>query len=306
MQTNRNRAALFLAFTLAAYLGLFYLTPRLPIRTGAAMLGALLFTTTVFMGVQISLIRWMADLRLRPILVLPAMLVCAGLFAAGFILIASTEHQRLLHLAKDPKLLGQLRSMKGFSAYATFFVAYRGPLVPIMNALLIATVGLFGYLVSFILRERNIILPISAVAAFTDFWTVSVGPTSHMLKKAPSVVQAVSAQIPTPGAGRIAPTSFIGPGDFLFLAMLFGAICRHGMNARRTFWFVYPLLTLGMLAVIFRLVDGFPALVLVALGVVLANFGQWKLSKSEEKAVMAVAGMLGLAALILTSVLTRR
>lgn len=310
----RKSAVIALLLTVAAYLVLFYTVPRIPVvnASSMAMVVALILTTAVFMGIQISLVRRLAEVKLSIHAALMLLVGSTLLFAIGFVAIATTQHEKLLHLAKDPNLLAELRALKpGISSYSLLYTSYKGYLVPVMNMLVIAAASLLGYVVSFLLRERNLILPVALFAGFIDFWTVSVGPTSKIVSNAPQIVHAVSAQIPTPGAGSMTPISFIGPGDFVFLAILFGAICRHGLNARRTFWFVYPLLTLGMLAVLLGgdllgLESGLPALVLVALGVVLANLGQFRLSKNEIKAVAIVSVVLVSIVSLATVLLTGR
>lgn len=307
---SRKQAVRFLILTIAAYLAIFYIVPHVSVKTHPGQLAVIVLTTIVFMGLQIALVRWFAELRLSVKTVLPIFLVVIALFLVGFLLIANGQRDRLLHLAKDPGIIAVLKR-PSISSYSLLYTGYNGWLVPFMSLLLIAGATSTGYLVSFLLRERNIVLPVAVFAGFTDFWTVSVGPTAKMIKHAPHIVQAVSAPIPTPGAGHITPISFIGPGDFIFLALLFGAICRLGMNLRRTYWFVFPLLSLGMLGVIvggaiFRLNTGFPALVLIAIGVILANIGEFRLQKSEIKAIVVVVGIILALALIITSILTHK
>jgi hypothetical protein len=306
----RKRAALLLLATTALYLAFFYLVPHIHVnpKTQPKLFGAVVvLTTLIFMGIQIAVVRWMAETRIPLKWAVPAFVLSFALFAVAFILIANSQHDRLLHLLRDQKVIAQLRAQRpGFQYYSMWYSTYHGKLVPLVTLLMISSATLLGYIVSFILRERNIVLPVAAVAAIVDFWTVNAGPTSKVLKNAPGVVEAVSARIPSPGAGHLQPISFIGPGDFIFLAILFGAICRLGMNARRTYWFVFPLMSLGMLSVLFGLVGGFPALVLVGLGVVAANFGQFKLSKNEVRAVVVVIVLLAATALVLTPILTRK
>lgn len=301
----RKRAAISLLAMAAAYLAVFYVAPHIKIKNMNLLLVAGLVTTVIFIAIQIGLVRWLAELRLPLRITLPVMLVSLALFFIGVILIANHQHDKMLHIAKDPKLLHALKTMKPSVAnYSGLYVSYRGLLTPIMTLLLITGVSSLGYNISFILRDKNIILPVAAFAGSIDFWTVLIGPTGKMVKQAPEVVQAVSAAIPKVGSGSIAPIAFIGPGDFLFLAMLFGAICRHKMRSGRTFWFLSATLTLGMLGVLL-VIPAFPALITVSLGVVLANYDQFNLSKDEVKSVVATAVVLLVLVLAATVVMAR-
>jgi hypothetical protein len=72
------------------------------------------------------------------------------------------------------------------------------------------------------------------------------------------------------------------------------------MEPSRTFWIGFPLLTLGMLAVVMSsfipllgfLKGGLPALTLIGLTVVLANYKHFKLKRDEYIAIAVVAVLL--------------
>lgn len=163
------------------------------------------------------------------------------------------------------------------------------------NLLKILAATAFGYLVSFILRHPNIILPVGALAAYMDIWTVLVGPTAKAIEKVPHVVSAVSVQIPdiASSGGGFQPLSMIGPADFIFLAMFFGAIYRLKMEPARTLWMIFPVLTLGMFSVMRGFPPmGLPALVLIGPTVIVANYKHFKLEKQEWVAVGITAVLL--------------
>ena len=155
-----------------------------------------------------------------------------------------------------------------------------------------------GYVVSFSLLDKNIVLPVAGFAAYLDIWMVVWGPTKYFVTQAPEVVQAVSAPIPAPG-GHGAVVSFIGPADFVFLAIFFGAIYRLRMEPARTYWFALPLLAGAMLMVItmphFRHAVGLPALVPIGVAVIAANYRHFRLEKQEKLAVIVVSGLLAAA-----------
>ena len=155
--------------------------------------------------------------------------------------------------------------------------------------------GLLGYTISFIVREKNILLPAAIFAALVDYWNVSWGPLSHILVDKPSVVAAAAVSMPAVSAGM--PGMIIGMGDFVFLSLFFGVLYRFRMNVKGTFWLGYGLLTASMLAVMY-FGSAFPALIPMSLAVVAANAKLFKL-KREEQLAMVYVGALLLAALIL-------
>jgi hypothetical protein len=154
---------------------------------------------------------------------------------------------------------------------------------------IIVLAGSVGYGISFIIREPGILLPVGLCAAIVDFWGVNWGPVNHVLTKAPKVVNAVSVAVPTPVPGL--PSTTIGPGDFVFLALFFGVLYKFRMNVKGTFWLGYALLVLSMFAVlIFGL--PIPALVPMGIAVILANIKKFKLSREEMLSTAIVAVFL--------------
>jgi hypothetical protein len=82
------------------------------------------------------------------------------------------------------------------------------------------------------------------------------------------------------------PGTMIGMGDFVFLALYFSVLYRFAMNVRGTFWLGYVLLTASMLFVLSSGV--LPALIPVALAVIIANRRLFKLSRDEKLAIVYV------------------
>lgn len=151
----------------------------------------------------------------------------------------------------------------------------------VTSLLIIIGSSAMGLLVSLILRHPNIILPVAGFSALVDIWTVFLGPTGKAVANAPHVVQAVSVALPDPGQSY-APVSFIGPADVIFFAMFMAAIYRLKMEPVRTFWFTFPLLTLGMASVIrFSRIPGLPALILIGTAVIVGNWKHFRLTKQE-------------------------
>lgn len=149
-----------------------------------------------------------------------------------------------------------------------------------------------GYLVSLRIRDKNLLLPVVMFAASIDFWTVTVGPVSSMMKHMPEIVSAVSAPIPKAGTGGFVPAVTMGIGDPLFMALVFAAVHRLGLNGRRNFGFVCVIMTVAMATVMMGALPYLPALVTLAIAVLAANWGQFKLSRQEKISIAIVAVML--------------
>ncbi|MDO8683547.1 MAG: hypothetical protein Q7N50_08705 [Armatimonadota bacterium] len=251
---------LYLVTSLVAFVVLRLLIPH--IRLFGATPDMIVFTT-IFMAAQILVIRYICALQVK--------------FAPAGIAF-------LLSLAAFSGLLFVRRTMD-----EAIYLSLALDITRILTSVFL------GYLVSFILREKNIILPIAAFSAFIDVWTVTWGPTKQMVTMAPQIVEAVSAPILVPGGGGKV-VGFIGPADLVFLALFFGAIYKLKMEPARTFWYVLPFLSLAMLAVTMTdYFTGLPALVPMAFGVVIANFRHFKLSKQEGWSVAIMSIMLSLA-----------
>lgn len=162
----------------------------------------------------------------------------------------------------------------------------------------------FGYTISGIIREPNILLPVAIFAAIVDSWSVNFGPLAILLASRPEVVEAAAVQVPA--VGFDAPVSMIGVGDFVFLALFFAVMYRFRMNVAGAFWLGFALLTVTMFLVIFvPWLSAVPALVPIAIAVVGANTGHLKLRRSEVLSV-AIVGVLLVAVLTLSVILTLR
>jgi hypothetical protein len=172
------------------------------------------------------------------------------------------------------------------SHYVNFVLALARP--TLLGLFLTVGLSALGMLLSRIIRERNVLLPVALVAMPIDYVgaMTNIGFTNNVVKNAPSVVAAVS--VPVPHVGGLHPLALIGPGDALFMAFFFSAIQRLRMNERGTFWWMASLLAATMLLV---LVTGLPIAALVPMGiaVIAANAGFFKLKREEVFAVIYAA-----------------
>jgi len=147
-----------------------------------------------------------------------------------------------------------------------------------------------GVLLSKIVREPNVLLPVAVVAMPIDYVgaMTPVGFTNTMVERHPHAVSQVMVHVPH--LAGLSLESMIGPGDILFIAFFLAAIERLNMNLRGTLFLLFGLLSLTLLEVI---VIGFPVAALVPMGiaVVCANFRCFKL-KREEVFAMIYAGIV--------------
>lgn len=159
-------------------------------------------------------------------------------------------------------------------------------------ALLTSAISL-GYVVSFIFREPNILLPVGIVAGLVDLWNVTVGPLGRIVEKRPDIVEKVSVHLPSP-APHLIPMATIGMGDVVFLAMFFAVLYRFSMNVKGAFWLGYVLLTLSVFLA-FKV--SIPALVPMGIAILVTNIRCFKLSREELFATiyvsLFVAALLG-------------
>ena len=173
---------------------------------------------------------------------------------------------------------------------------FLGPAVNL--AFLLACVAA-GKLLSRIIRDRNILVPVCIVAALADLYTVFAGPTGQALQEAPKLVQKLSVSIPQPGSAAgatghmgLAFAGTMGLGDFIFIAMFFAAATRFGFRLRRSYWgILLPTGTalIGFLAA--PMLPGIPLLPFIATGFLVANWREFRLTV-EEKTNLRMAGLI--------------
>ncbi len=262
----------------------------------AAALWLLMFApTVVFMVIQLAIVYYFAKIRMRFLTIAAVFAGCVALTAALAALIV-VQSGTATHLHRWPN-----------ARETAFILAYYHGLLKMPTVLMVMLAAAsVGYMVSLRVTDKNLLVPVVIVAAGIDVFTVTRGPVSAVLTKAPEIAQAVSAPIPKVGTGAFVPSLLIGPGDFLFAALVFAAINRLQMNTRRSFWFVAVAMTAGMFAVASGLLDFLPALILLAAGVLGANWREFKLSKQEIASTLLVGAALALVLPLVWSALAPR
>ena len=257
---------------LAAYVAFDLLLPLIPIPRAALppiVVGLLMTLSTIpFMLLQLWLAQSVVDLKARAVV---SLLLAFALVALWLTTLFYVYPHRAWPSAVN----------------APLFI-----LTPLLRGLTI-TLGcaFFGILLSRIIREPNVLLPVALVAMPIDYLgaMTPIGFTQNAVANNPKMVQALSVPVPAVGGGGahggIHPIAFIGPGDALFMAFFFAVALRLGLNVRGTFWWMYGLLTLTMLVVLFT---GIPiaALIPMGLAVLIANGRAFKLKREEVFATL--------------------
>lgn len=266
----------------ALYLVLRVSAPFIPMphpRVGSVL------STVVFLLLPLL---WLRDLsRIRP-----HPLVALGLF----IVMALVWSELLLG---GP--FGLLRHPHWWRAHPDAFLVMRIVYRPVADLALITAATLLGSTLARLISDPKMLLPVIIAGALVDYWGVYMGTTRAMIVNVPHVVQSASAAIPTFGGGAtsagLTPASFVGFGDWLFLAMFLAVAWRYNLHPRRTFWALLAFLIPAMLIVILGVVDSLPAVVPMALAIFVVNGRRLKLSRAETfatiYAVLMVVAMIG-------------
>ncbi len=184
----------------------------------------------------------------------------------------------------------------------------RGPealmLAGASNTFFMLACGAIGRLLARLVRERNLLLAVLLTAAIVDIFTVAVGPTRQALEKVPHVVCKLGMAVPTSGSAAgekgiagLTVAASIGLGDFIFAAMFLTAAARHGLAADRAAFTAACFVVVAMAAVlVIPPLPALPLLPFIALGMLVANWGRFRLTRREM--LQLFAGGIFLAALL--------
>lgn len=281
---------------------------RLPHLHGMALqafaLGAMLVSTLVFMYLQLWMPRTIVHLRPKPVVAVVAVVLCVVgwylLYTAGLRLPPYSQIV-MVHGSGDSPFLYQLEvvSNKQLIHQAFRGIILTGPLYALRTAFMgiLLTLGLtyLGTMLSRIIREANVLLPVAFVAMPIDYIgaMTPTGYTHDMVKHHPNLVQNVSVSVPV--MHGVHPIGFIGPGDVLFIAFFLAVAVNLSLNEPLTFKLMYVFLTATMLLVTFGGLN-IAALVPMGLAVLAANYKHFKLERSEVFA--SIYAMLIVLALI--------
>ncbi|MGB9586851.1 MAG: hypothetical protein ACPL7O_01590 [Armatimonadota bacterium] len=258
----RSTRLLICALLIPTYVGLRVLLLSIDARPMPGHVVTLAYTS-VLMLVQLGLVALIAGLKLRLrttlAVVVPTMLLLIG----------------VMELENS---LGSV-SAKPTTVLMTLAVFH--------DLFLMVFAGVLGHMISFIVREPNILLPAALFAALVDYWNVTWGILSKAIVSRPEVVARLSVTVPTP----VGCASTIGMGDFVFWALFFGVLYRFNMNTKAAFWLGYALLTASMILIM--IVGGaIPALVPMGLAIIASNIRLFKLNREELLATVYVGLIL--------------
>lgn len=152
-------------------------------------------------------------------------------------------------------------------------------------------VGL-GALISYLLKDRNLLIPVSIFLVAFDIFLVltPMGITQQVMKQAPGVLPAVAYNVPMVSAqatgGPAKAFGYVGPADFLFMGMFFVALHRFNLRAKETaMWLVPAVLVYLLLSFV---LPALPLLVPIGLTVLLVNLSAFKMDKSEKQATVGL------------------
>jgi len=150
-----------------------------------------------------------------------------------------------------------------------------------------------------LIRTPNMIGPICGIIALIDIWGVMFGGiVAQLLAKAPDVASRAMTHGPAVGTETKSIYTIslpsVGIGDYLFLGILFAALSIHQLNVRGAWRWVWPLMTVPLLAVMFGITEifgipGLPGLLFIGLGVAIPNRKYFQYTREEKFALLYAA-----------------
>jgi hypothetical protein len=267
-----------------AYFLLQVLTPFVRVPLGWVWVGTLISTLAlmaVMLGLVFSLARW-GETHHR---------VALGLFIGGTL--------AFMVWILLPNGLG-FAPQKAAPLVVVAYRAVHGYL------LMLAAIGL-GCLLSRLIREKNLLVPVVPFAALVDAITVltPVGFVKRVMESAPRVMEQAAVAVTSvphaaPQVERVVPIVLIGVGDFVFLAFYAACLYRFGLRTRATAIGLFLTLWVYLVLVILGVAVALPALVPMAAVVLLVNAREFHLSRQEKWAsLLVLLPMLALLAWLL-------
>ncbi len=220
--------------------------------------------------------------------------LCLGMVGAGAALVVSWATEAAL-AAGFLAAWGLMAQLGPNTDWARLYLG------PAANVCFLLACLFVGKLLSRIVRERALALPVAIVAGLADIFTVFWGPTGEALQHAPQLVQRLSLAIPEAGSAAgeqgaqgLAYVAAIGLGDFIFLALFMALAVRFGFNASRTFWAMLAGAVIGILLALNESLGlpGMPLLPYMGAGFIIANAREFRLSRTELRDLCIALGVL--------------
>ncbi len=186
-----------------------------------------------------------------------------------------------------------------WKGYLQFFKAVNG----LHTLALIWLAASLGVLISRLVREFKLLLPMGVALAMVDMYAVFGGgivaaAESGKNRLAQTAMTALTVQLPTtqPKSGAAPFPLLIGFADFLFIALFFACFVRFQIPSRKTFLTLYVVLFLYM-GLVFLNGWVLPALVPIAVVVIGMNLRRFRYERSEAFALfyagLILSGALG-------------
>ena len=153
-------------------------------------------------------------------------------------------------------------------------------------------VGL-GALLSTMLKDRNLLIPVSIFLAAFDIFSVltPVGPTKVIMEKVPDALPSLAVTIPkissSPTGGPIGAYAMIGPADWIFIGMFLVALFRFNLRAKQTFFWLIPAILSYILLT--KFFTALPLLVPIGLTVLIVNIREFKMNTEEKLSTGLIA-----------------
>jgi len=258
-----------------AYLLLQTLTPFLRVPISWVWVGTLV-STLALMAAMLGLIFALAR-------------ACEARLGVAFGLLGGGAAAFVLWLFLPP-LLGTSSLRQAPPVLAVPYRALHGYL------LILATIGL-GCVLSRLIREKNLLVPVVPFAALVDAITVltPVGFVKRVMETAPEVVERAAVAVMTaptaaPSVERVVPIVLMGGGDFVFLALYAACLYRFGLRPFATAVGLFFVLWAYLVIVMLGVMTALPALVPMAVVVLAVNWREFQLSRQEKWASLLVVG----------------
>lgn len=230
-------------------------------------------------------------LNVPPGMLMPATLLVTAVFIAVpvFAIYKAASHPWTSKLAIVFVVAGVVLHLALYIAWKQGLVG-SGTLALAVTSL--SQVGFFlwcmglGVLVATLLKDKNLIIPVSLFLAAYDVFLVltPMGFTKKIMQAAPEVLPAIGYKIPS--IGNLAPYAIIGPADFLFMGMFFVSIYRFKMRSRETLLWLVPAILVYLLLSMF--VKALPLLVPIGLTVLIVNWKEFNMNKEERNSTIGL------------------
>ena len=193
-----------------------------------------------------------------------------------------------------------------------YFLHYRAALhaVPGVDGLLMVSCAVsIGVLISRIVREFKMLVPIAVVLATVDMYVVFGGGLVTQAENgndvAAKLMNSLTVKLPTihPATGALPMQLELGFADYLFIGLFFACFVKFGAPSRQTFQVLCCTLAGVMLFVGLQSVE-MPALVPIAAVVLGMNIRAFKFARDELFAMM-YAGIIVAAIIVILAVRSR-